>query len=290
MFLLRSMFVFMCSMPCLCAWIYVGCYAMCYFNPFCPLISFFLAFLLFQWGVDLDPVVQAYICTPRPILKGLDRFILHVNVFLIASMLYLHVSLSRSRHCHALCPSWACARVVTSIPPNLFGCWCAWFTPSPLRALLICLPCLLCATHLAFFTSLHLCTFANMFMHESVFCPYSNPMELWTLNPNLHLSSQVTIFYLITCLFASLCASHVCLPLFGIFSQLFFSMLFLPFVSLLVCWLVSFVFAYRVRVRPPKCEQKGKGCKQNGASPQRAMFNKLGGLAPPKQSSLSLSL
>ena len=45
-----------------------------------------------------------------------------------------------------------------------------------------------------------------------------------------------------------------------------------------------------VRVQPPKREQKGQGCKQNGASPQRAMFSKLRGLAPPKQSSLSLSL
>ena len=43
-------------------------------------------------------------------------------------------------------------------------------------------------------------------------------------------------------------------------------------------------------MQPPKCEQKGQGCKQNGASPQREMFSKLGGLAPPEQSSLSLSL
>ena len=35
---------------------------------------------------------------------------------------------------------------------------------------------------------LHLCMLAYMFMHEFMCHPYSNPMELWTLNPNLHLS------------------------------------------------------------------------------------------------------
>ena len=43
-------------------------------------------------------------------------------------------------------------------------------------------------------------------------------------------------------------------------------------------------------MQPPKREQKGQGCKQNGASPQREMFSKLGGLAPLERSSLSLSL
>ena len=78
---------------------------------------------------------------------------------------------------------------------------CLMHTLSLLRALL-CLPCLLCATHLAFIASLHLCTLAYMFIHESVCCPYSNFMELWTPNPNLHLSSWDTLYCLITCLFA----------------------------------------------------------------------------------------
>ena len=108
----------MCSIPCLCAWIYVGCYAMCYFRPLFLNISLscFSALLV---GCRSRSCGLGHIRTPRPILKGLDRFVLHVNVFLIASMLYLHVSLSRSRLCHALCPSWACARVVTSIPPKI---------------------------------------------------------------------------------------------------------------------------------------------------------------------------
>ena len=49
---------------------------------------------------------------------------MHVYVCLLASMLYIHVCLSRSRLCHALWPSWVCvcwslrplAFVVASVP------------------------------------------------------------------------------------------------------------------------------------------------------------------------------
>ena len=57
---------------------------------------------------------------------------------------------------------------------------------SMLRVMLLSL---LCATRLAFLASLHLCMLAKMFMHKSVCHPYSNLMDLWTLDPNLHLSS-----------------------------------------------------------------------------------------------------
>ena len=138
---------------------------------------------------------------------------MHAYVFLHASMLYLNVCLSIFRLCHALCAPWVCAcrslrpltYVVASVPLVVcFGCdhswdtslwcWCAWYTffSAP------CLPCLLCATCLAFIASLHLCMLAYMFMHEFVCCPYSNLMELWTPDQNLHLSP----FCLITCLFA----------------------------------------------------------------------------------------
>ena len=125
--------------------------------------------------------------------------LMHVYVCLLASILYLHIILSRSRLCHALCPLWACCGVVASVPPR--ACLGVIISEihlcgvvldirlSPLCAILICLPCLLCATHLAFFAFMHLCMLAYMFMHESLCCPYSNPIELWTLNPNLHLSS-----------------------------------------------------------------------------------------------------
>ena len=65
-------------------------------------------------------------------------------------------------------------------------------------------------------------------------------------------------------------------------------MLLLPFVSLLVCWLASFVFA-GTRMEQG-CDLPGVSKKGKDASPQRARFSKLGGLAPLKRSSLSLSL
>ena len=117
--------------------------------------------------------------------------------------------------------------------------------------MLLSLPCWFCVTHLAFFDSLPLCTLAYMFMHESMCHPYPNLMELWTPDPNLHLSFQDTLFCLITCLFA----------LFGIFYQLVFQHAFLLFVSLLVCWLVSFVIAC-TRMEHGHLEQ---GCNLLGA-------------------------
>ena len=78
---------------------------------------------------------------------------------------------------------------VTTCETHLCGVGVLETHHSPLSAMLICLPCLLCATHLAFFSPLHLCTLAYMFMHESICHPYSNLMEPWTPDPNLHLSS-----------------------------------------------------------------------------------------------------
>ena len=107
-----------------------------------------------------------------------------------------------------LCPPWACAcqslkpfaYVVAFVPPrvcldvttceiHLRGVSVLDSHLSSLYAMLICLPCLLCATYLAFSASLHLCTLAYMFMHKFVYRPYSNPIELWTLDPNLYLFS-----------------------------------------------------------------------------------------------------
>ena len=47
---------------------------------------------------------------------------------------------------------------------------------------------------------------------------------------------------------------------------------------------------FGARVRPPRCKQKGQGCKQEVTSLQRAMFSRLGGLAPLEWFSLSPSL
>ena len=122
-------------------------------------------------------------------------------------MIYLHVCLSRSRPCHALCPPCACARrslrlfacVVAFVPlvdcldvticeTHLCGVRVLDSHLSLLCVMFIWLTCFLCATCLAFCASLHLCTLAYMFMHEPVCRPFSNLMELWILNPNLHFS------------------------------------------------------------------------------------------------------
>ena len=100
---------------------------------------------------------------------------MHVYVCLLASMLYIHVCLSRSRLCHALWPSWVTfvglwGHLLVWLHPSLL--WIVWIRPlvgytsvalvclmhalSPLRVMLTCLPCLFCAACLAFFAFLHL--------------------------------------------------------------------------------------------------------------------------------------
>ena len=222
------------------------CWLLCcvLLKPFYLLLSPFSCVLAFFGRVQ----IQILWSRPTPIHLSLYQRIwiisfMHVYVCLLASILYIHVYLSRYRFCHALCPPWACAYqslgplayVITSIPPRAYldvttceihlrGIGVLDSHLSLLRAMLICLPCLLCATRLDSFASLHLYTLAYMFMHESVCRPYSNPMKLWTFDPNLHLSFQDTLFCFIICLFASLCVSHFCLPLFGTIYSLSFSM------------------------------------------------------------------
>ena len=114
-------------------------------------------------------------------------------------------------------------------------------------------------------------------------------MELWALNPNLHLSSQDTLFCLITCLFALSFAQH------ALFGPIWLSLLVcslhafhISFVSFFACLLACFfrLFMYtheawtlRAKVRPPRLKKKQHGCKQEDASPQREMFSRLGDLA-----------
>ena len=99
---------------------------------------------------------MAYIRMPRTILKGLDHF-LYISMFACLHLyLYLHVSLSRSRFCHALCPLWVCACVVISVPSRVYmdvatceihlrGVGVLDLNLSLFYAMLLCLPCLLCA-------------------------------------------------------------------------------------------------------------------------------------------------
>ena len=118
-------------------------------------------------------------------------------------------------------------------------------------------------------------------------------MKLWTLNLNLHLSSQDTPFCLIICLFASSCASHVCLPPFGIFSQLVSSMLsfylFLWLFAGLFLWslhvhawsenawsqgMTSQTQAKRARIQARRCKPTKSNVQQiTGPSPSKVVFS-----------------
>ena len=77
-------------------------------------------------------------------------------------------------------------------------------------------------------------------------------------------------FCLITCLFALSYASHVCLPPFGIFSQLVFSMLFPSicfFVYLVACFFCLCMYMHEewslgARVCPPRSKEKGKNARK----------------------------
>ena len=130
-------------------------------------------------------------------------------------------------------------------------------------------------------------------MHEFVCHPYFNQMELWTLDPNLHLSSYNTLFCLIACLFASFIC-FICL--FSLVWHLFLACLYhaSPSMCFFACLLAYFfclcMYTLGARERPPRRKQKRQECKQEDASPQRAMISRLGGLETLERSFLSLSL
>ena len=162
---------------------------------------------------------------------------------------------------------------------------CFMHTLSPLRAML-CLPCLLCATHLVLFVSLHLCTLAYMFMHESLCLLVSSsliPTISCRFTPNLDtqgLESLLGFFlggmcvilipiqwnyghpiqtYMFVC--PSVCLTCLFVPIWPSLYA-FFSFLLSP---LLVYWFVfldCFMYMPRarmlgVRVGPFRHEQKG---------------------------------
>ena len=152
-------------------------------------------------------------------------------------MLYLYISLSRSKLCHALCHSWACACVVTSTPSrvcldvttceiNPCGVGVLDSCLSSLRAMLICLPCLLCTTRLAFFTSLlllHTCQHVHAWVYVSSVIQ-SNGTRVTRSKPTFVLLGHPLLFdNMLICL---LCMLHmsVC-PCLASFASLSFSML-----------------------------------------------------------------
>ena len=98
--------------------LHVGCYAMCFYSHFCLLLYLFLVFWPFRQGVDLDLIVQAYVHKPRPISR-IWIISPYTCVCLIASILYIHVCLSRFRYYHAWHPPWAC--VCRSLGPLMIS-------------------------------------------------------------------------------------------------------------------------------------------------------------------------
>ena len=96
-------------------------------------------------------------------------------------------------------------------------------------------------------------------------------------NLNLHLSFQDTPFCLITCLFALIRLSLIVHSFACFLPSCFFA-------CLLACFLCHCMYTLEartlgVRVQLLRHEPKGQGCKQEDASPKRAMFSRLGGLA-----------
>ena len=151
---------------------------------------------------------------------------MHVVVCLLASMLYLLVSLSRSRLCHAWCPPWVCACVVTSVPPRVcldvticdihfYGISVLAIHLSSLRATLICL---LCATLLAFLVSmlsLHACLHVHAWVCVSFILQSNGAMDIRSKptfvllgHPFCLITCFFTLFMCFTCLFAPVW--HLC--------------------------------------------------------------------------------
>ena len=131
---------------------------------------------------------------------------MHVYVCLLASMLYLHLSLSRSRLCPALCPPWACAYVVASIPPR--ACFVVTICEIHLRGvgmldIHLSLPCnvdilaMLALRHpfgfLCFLTSLHACLHVHAWVCVSSIQQSNGTMDTQS-KPSLILLGHLLLF------------------------------------------------------------------------------------------------
>ena len=149
----------LCYLPCACephamfVCLELGyvCHAMCYCSPFVAL-SFFLVFLVYWFGLDLELIVFVTICTRWPTSKGLDHPYLHVYACLpLCFMLVIAYFVLGFAMLDALSgfggwllhpmPMRPCLDVtIWDASP---WCWLLYAYPSifPLRAIL-CLPCL----------------------------------------------------------------------------------------------------------------------------------------------------
>ena len=186
-----------------------------------------------------------------PYQKGLDHSYLHIYACLLLCFTLVLASLVLGfATLDALSGFVVVWLYLTTIRPCLdvtiwdASPWCrllrAYLSPFPLHAM-SCLPCLFVPP----MASLHLCTLAYMFMHEScllVCHPCFNTMKSWTFVPNLHLSPLDTTFSLPFCLFAfSLAFLFLCLPCLSCLSAL--CLFHMPYTSLSFhCLFAGFLF------------------------------------------------
>jgi len=121
--------------------------------------------------------------------------------------------------------------------------------------------------------SMHLYTLTHMSMHKSfllVCRPCFNTMELWTFDPNLHLSLTNTTFCLVSFLFVFLlvCLHSCCYACHVYHAYLLYVSftcslhLFPSFARLLVSCLCLCIYTHEARTpearaRSPRCKQKG---------------------------------
>ena len=139
-------------------------------------------------------------------------------------------------------------------------------------------------------------------MHKSVCCPYSNPMELCTLDRNQHLSSQETLFCLIACLSAlsyAYLASFVC-PRLALFVSMFFECS--PYLLLFLSCLSASMFLLSLHVHAWSMDFWSKGAtsqvqakrarmQARGYKPTKGNVQQIRGTSPSKVVfSFSLSL
>ena len=162
-------------------------------------------------------------------------------------MLYVHACLSRSRLCHDLCLPWAYSCVVTFIP--LVAYWgvttCETHPrdASLLDAYPISTPCDV-ACHSCFvppvwlslllcilFAHLPTCLYTSLCFLLSSILESNGTMDTQS-KPTFVLLGYPLLFY-----------NKLACPHLASFASLSLSMLSFYFVSLLVCWLVSFVIA-----------------------------------------------
>ena len=118
MLVFRSMFLYLdLCVYVLCAMLVCSylCWLLCHVPP---LISLFLAFWSFQWGVDIAPMVQAYIHTPIPILKGLDQ-LLCMSVFACLLLCFISILASLDLSFAILCA--LCGLVLVWLHPSYLG-------------------------------------------------------------------------------------------------------------------------------------------------------------------------